>query len=35
MGKINDLTNQKFGRLLVIEKDIEKSKKQNRSYWKC
>lgn len=35
MGKINDLTNQKFGRLLVIERDIEESKKQGRSYWKC
>lgn len=35
MGKINDLTNQKFGRLFVIERDVEKSKKQGRSYWWC
>ena len=35
MGKNSDLTNKKFGRLTVIEKDIEESKKQKRSYWRC
>lgn len=35
MGKVSDLTNQQFGRLLVFEKDIEESKKRGRSYWKC
>lgn len=33
MGKFIDLTGQKFGRLTVLEKDIERSK--NTTYWKC
>ena len=33
MGKFIDLTGQKFGRLTVLEKDLERSK--NTTYWKC
>lgn len=30
-----DLTGQKFGKLLVVEKDNEKSKNSYRTFWKC
>ena len=35
MGKTIDLRGQRFGRLVVIDKDIEISKKKKRSYWLC
>lgn len=35
MGKFIDLTGEKFCRLTVIEKDIEKTKQKKRTYWKC
>ena len=35
MGRRNDLTGQKFGRLTVIEKNLEVSKIKKRSYWNC
>ena len=35
MGKTKDLTGMRFGRLTVIQKDIEMSKKKKRSYWIC
>ena len=37
MGKVKDLTDQKFERLTVIERDYEKQKLLNskESYWKC
>lgn len=35
MGKFIDLTGQKFGKLFVIKRDEEKSKKKKRSYWLC
>ena len=33
MGKFNNLTNQKFGELVVIERDF--SRKNKHTYWKC
>lgn len=33
MGKFNDLTGQKFGELLVLERDYSKAGKH--TYWKC
>lgn len=34
MGKFQDLSGMKFGKLTVIEKDLERSKK-SATYWKC
>ena len=34
MGKFQDLSGMKFGKLTVIEKDLERSKK-GVAYWKC
>lgn len=33
--RAEDLTGRRFGKLLVLEKDIETSKKEKRTYWKC
>ena len=35
MGKFIDLTGQKFGDILVIEKDTQLSLKKRKTYWKC
>lgn len=35
MGKAENLTNQKFGRLLVLERDYEMQKIAKRVCWKC
>ena len=35
MAKRQNLIGQQFGRLYVIEKDIEASKQHKRAYWKC
>lgn len=35
MGTFVDLTNQKFGEITVLGKDIEVSKQKGRVYWKC
>ena len=35
MAKTIDLTNQRFGKWLVLEKDLEKSKSHYGSYWVC
>lgn len=35
MNKYYDLTGQRFGKLTVIELDIEESTKRKRRYWKC
>lgn len=35
MMKTYDLTGQTFGKLTVLEKDIEKSKQLQKSYWFC
>lgn len=35
MGKFKDLTNQKFGELTVLEKDVKLSKEKKKTYWKC
>lgn len=34
MGKFQDLSGMKFGKLTVVEKDLERSKK-SATYWKC
>lgn len=35
MAQFIDLTGQRFGRLVVIEKDIEKSKARGKTFWIC
>lgn len=35
MPKFKDLTGKRFGRLVVISRDEEMSKKHHRSYWLC
>ena len=35
MGKFIDLSNQQFGEIIVLEKDIELSQQKKRLYWKC
>lgn len=35
MAKRQELEGQTFGRLTVIEKDVEASKSHGRAYWKC
>ena len=35
INAIDYLRKERIGALLVIERDIEESKKQGRSYWKC
>lgn len=39
MAKLIDLTNQRFGKLIVLERDYEypkiKQLKNNKAYWKC
>lgn len=34
-GRTKDLTHQRFGKLFVMEKDIELSQQQGRTYWRC
>ena len=34
MGQVIDLTNQRFGKLIVIERDFEKNI-NHKAYWKC
>ena len=33
MGKFQDLSGMKFGKLTVIEKDLERSKKYMKAYY--
>lgn len=35
LGQFVDLTNQLFGEITVLEKDVETSKQKGRIYWKC
>ena len=35
MGKTIDLKGQRFGRLYVIERDLEKKDKSRQAWWKC
>lgn len=34
-GKYKDLTNKRFGKLLALELDLEKTTAKNKTYWKC
>ena len=35
MGKFEDLTGKRFGRLIVLDKNEEVSKQKGRTYWNC
>lgn len=34
-NRAEDLTHQRFGKLFIIEKDIELSQQKKRTYWRC